>query len=485
MIHTLNAFSSASVMADAIRRRQCSARELLESHLRRIERLNPALNCLVVPDTNRARRDAEEADKRLAAGDASPWLGVPITVKESIDVQGLASTAGVLDRRNHVAAQDALTVARLRAAGAVILGKTNVCTWLADFNADNPVYGRTNNPFDLGRTSGGSSGGSAGLAAGFAAMDLGSDLGGSLRVPAAFCGLHAHRPSETIVPNSGHFPGSTLPNAAAVMAVQGPQTRAAADLELALDAIAGADVGLEVGWKLHLPPPRHERIKDFRIAILPPLSWIPVEAEVRSALDRVAAELSNAGARVLVAQPELDMAESYALFRSMMAVMVSSRWPAERRARVAASKLAGGARFAAAEAHGFQASSGDYLMFHGQRETLRAAWRAFFHNFDLLLTPATLGVAFEHTTVPTAERQLNIDGQPVDFDYMSFYTGLSNLPGHPATAFPAGLSKAGLPIGLQAIGPFLEDRTPIRFAQLFEEISGGFTPPPGYDAELL
>jgi amidase len=485
-VNDLDAFSSAERMMRALRRRECSARELLEAHLRRIERYDPALNSIVVRDVDRARRDAVAADARLARGDAAPWLGVPITVKESIDVESLPSTAGVPQRRGHVAQRDAPTIARLRAAGAVVIGKTNVCTWLADFTADNPVYGRTNNPFDFSRTPGGSSGGSASLAAGLTAMDLGSDLGGSLRVPAAFCGLWGHRPSETAVANSGHFPGSSLPNAASVMAIQGPQTRSAIDLELALDAIAGPDTGMDAGWKLRLPAARHERLKDFRIAILPPQSWLPVDSQIQIALDRLARDLAALGATVRHHQPPgIDPEESYALFRTMMAVMVSIRWPAERRAEVASRKRASGERFQAAEARGIEATASDYLIWHEQREIIRAAWREFFRDFDLLLTPATLGPAFQHTDVPPGERKLNIDGREVEFDYTSFYPGLSNLPGHPATAFPAGLNDSGLPLGLQAIGPFLEDRTPIRFAQLVEEEFGGFVPPAGYSGELL
>ena len=235
---------------------------------------------------------------------------------------------------------------------------------------------------------------------------------------------------------------------------------------------------MDAGWTLHLPPSRHERLKDFRIAILPPQPWLAVDREIQSALDCMGGDLSRLGAQVRPAQPPgLDLVECYALFRSMMAVMVSIGWPAERCAEVAAQKLAGGERFQAAEARGLKATSSDYLIWHGQREIYRAAWRDFFRDFDLLLTPATLTTAFEHTTAPTYERRLIINGRETEFDYMSFYPASANLPGHPATAFPAGLNAGGLPIGLQAIGPFLEDRTPIRFAQLLEKEFGGFTPP--------
>jgi amidase len=188
---------------------------------------------------------------------------------------------------------------------------------------------------------------------------------------------------------------------------------------------------------------------------------------------------------VRVIQPAgLDLVASYELFRSMMGAMVSSRWPAEHREQVVAGKLASGERFQIAEARGLKATSADYLIWHEQRETLRAAWREFFRDWDVLLTPATLTPAFQHTSVPPADRRLCIDGREMEFDYMSFYPGLSNLPGQPATAFPAGLTGTGLPIGLQAIGPFLEDRTPIGFAQLLEQEFGAFSPPPGYSGAL-
>jgi len=479
-------FSSAIAMRRALKLKQISASELLELHLKRVAKFDASLNSIVVKDFERAQSAAREADKYLAAGDERPLLGVPITIKESLDVEGLPSTAGVEARRGHAAARDSRTVARIRAAGAVILGKTNVCTWLADYQSDNPVYGRTNNPWNLSRTSGGSSGGSATVAAGLAAIDIGSDLGGSIRVPPAFCGLWGHRPSDTAVCSSGHFPGSDYPNVAVTMAIQGPQARSAHDCEVALDVMAGPDVGMDAAWKLNLPPARHDNLRAFRIAALPAPSWLPVDSQIVNAFAKTVEVLKQAGATVQELAPPLgDLRHYYALFRSMMAAIVSVHWPAKLREQGIDEKLSSGDEFMAADARGLNATSAQYIQWHELREKYRCAWRSFFEQWDILLTPMTLTPAFKHTSIPTIDRMLDVGSIQVPFDNMSFYPGLPTLAGHPATAFPAGFTSDGLPIGLQAIGPFLEDRTPLRFAQFYEDLTGGFRQPTDFAANTF
>jgi amidase len=228
--------------------------------------------------------------------------------------------------------------ARLKTAGAAIMGKTNVPPMLADWQSSNPVYGRTGNPWDPTRTPGGSSGGSAAaLAAGLSPLEFGSDIGGSIRVPAAFCGVYGHRPSETAMPRSGQFPYPPMPNAAVVMGVQGPMARSAEDLELALDVAAGAETGEDVAWRLTLPAARHERLEDFRVAVLPPLAWVPVDREVEGALDALAARLGRLGCQVKSAQPGAlgDFRRHYALYLTLLAAVTLARVPPEqRRARV-------------------------------------------------------------------------------------------------------------------------------------------------------
>src|SRR5438093_8249687 len=244
MSDRIDAYATATEMLAALRARRVSAVELLDLHMRRIARHNPALNAIVEPDFDRARRDAEAADARIARGEEGPLLGLPMTLKESINVRGLRTTAGMEMWKDFRSEHDAPVTTRVKAAGAVIMAKTNVPQMLADWQSANPVHGRTNNPWDLARTPGGSTGGgAAALAAGLTPLEFGSDIGGSIRVPAVFCGVCGHRPSETAMPRSGQFPYPPMPNAAVVMGVQGPLARSADDLGLALDVAAGPEVG--------------------------------------------------------------------------------------------------------------------------------------------------------------------------------------------------------------------------------------------------
>ena len=486
----MNAFSTCRQMLDALRSRQISASELLASHLSRIGRYDGQLNSIIARQDDRARQDAAAADARLSKLDPSapndkPLLGLPITVKESINVAGTDSTAGVPERVGHPEPHDARTVAKLRAAGAIIIGKTNVCPYLADYIADNPVYGRTVSPWDATRTPGGSSGGSASVAAGLSPLDLATDLGGSIRIPAAFCGLWGHKPSEGAVPYSGHFPGSSLPNAAWLMTAQGPIARSAHDLELVMNILAGPDIGLDAAWQLRLPPPRRRELREFRIAVLPWLAWMPVDGEIVLAMESLLNQVRSAGVVVRTAVPRGldDYQDYYRLCRKMMSALVSSRWPAERRRAAAEDRLRRGSLSHEADAAGFGATASDFLIWHEQREIYRQSYREFFQEFDILLTPTSLVPPFAHPTLPVVDRTFEIDGKIVDFDCLSFYPGVASLVGHGATAFPIGFTRSGLPLGAQAIGPFLEDFTPIRFAQTLEQEFGGFVKPPSLDSE--
>jgi amidase len=266
------------------------------------------------------------------------------------------------------------------------------------------------------------------------------------------------------------------------MAVQGPLARTADDLELALDVIAGPEVGEEVAWRLELPPARGRRLADYRVAVLPSMPWLPVDAEIMAAQERVVATLSGAGARVQEAQPEGfgDVRPYYVLYLSILAALVSTGRPAEERRHQAEQWRSRGGEFDLPWALGLEASASDYVLWFGRRELYRAAYRAFFRDWDVLLAPITLVPAFPHTDAPMPERTLEINGQRVDYNFQLVYPSLANLTGQPATAFPVGFNRAGLPIGLQVIGPNLEDRTPIRFAALVERELGGFRPPPGY-----
>jgi amidase len=485
-------FATATELLAALRARQASATELLEQHRRRIERHNPELNALVEFDFERARRDADAADSRRLRGENAPLLGLPMTLKESINVRGLRTTVGMPMWKDFRSEHDAPVTVRVKGAGAIVMAKTNVPQMLADWQSANPIYGRTNNPWDLSRTPGGSTGGgAAALAAGLTPLEFGSDIGGSIRVPAAFCGVYGHRPSETAMARSGQFPFPPLPNAVALMGVQGPMARSAEDLELALDVAAGPDTGEDVAWQLRLPPARHTRLADFRVAVLPRVSWLPLDDETAAAVDGLAGRLARLGCQVKTTQPDAlgDHVEHFALYLSVLAAMTSARTPIEqRRARLEVMRTRDD-EWSGASQRGIEAGAPDYIGWASRREQYRAAWRAFFREWDVLVAPAFFTTAYPHWDKPTPEtpesyrKTLEINGRPVLEDLGLLYPAVATLAGQPATAFPVGRSRAGLPIGLQAIGPYLEDRTPIRFAALLAREIGGFTPPPRYAAD--
>ena len=492
MSDRVDAFTSATEMLAALRARRVSAVELLDLHVGRIERLNPALNAIVERDFEGARRDAEAADARRGRGDDAPLLGLPMTLKESINVRGLRTTVGMPSWKDFRSEHDAPVTARVKGAGAAVMAKTNVPPMLADWQSNNPVYGRTNNPWDLSRTPGGSTGGgAAALAAGLTPLEFGSDIGGSIRVPAAFCGVYGHRPSETAMPRSGQFPFPPMPNAAVVMGVQGPLARSAEDLELALDVAAGPEIGEDIAWRLSIPPARRDRLAEFRVAILPSIDWLPLDAEIAAALDGLSSQLGRLGCRVKAAKPDAlgDHREHYALYLTLLAAVTSARVPAEqRRARVDVMRTRDDEWSRAAQ-RGIESGAPDYVAWGGQRERYRGAWRAFFGEWDVLLAPAFFVPAYPHWDKPWPDtpasiaRTLDVNGEPALEELGLVYPSVATLAGQPATAFPLGLTRGGLPIGLQAIGPYLEDRTPIRFAALVARELGGFTRPPGYDGD--
>lgn len=461
-------FASATEMLAALSSREISSLELTELHIARIERLDPKINAVVVRDFENARARARKADSERAAGAAlGPLHGLPHFIKESTAAQGLPQTAAMPEFAGHIAPADGPVAARVRAAGGVLLGKTNIPPYVADIQSNNDTYGRSLNPWDPARVPGGSTGGgAAAVAAGFAPLEFGSDIGGSIRIPASFCGIYGHRPSETAVTRVGAIPASTHPNITAVMGVQGPLARTAADLELALDVIAGPEAGEDVAWKLELPQARHSRLAAFRVAILPLLDWCPVEDEIVAAQERTASELSRLGATVAVATPAFDLHEHHRDYMAVLNALMTARLSVEER-----------------EAAGFGPPPLliQFLAWMDRREGYREAYRRFFRDWDILLCPTTRLVAFEHDDRPMAQRTSTINGVEVPFAGFLPYSGWATLSGQPSTAFPAGRDSHGLPIGLQAIGPYLEDRTTLRFAALVGEACGGYERPPGFE----
>lgn len=442
-----------------------SAVELLDRAIERILAFDPALNAVVVRDFERARQAALAADDALACGERRALLGVPVTVKEAFDVEGLPTTWGIPGTGQPVAAEDAVLVRRLKAAGAIVIGKTNVALQLADWQSSNPVYGTTNNPWDLARTPGGSSGGSAAaLAAGYVSLDFGSDLVGSLRVPAHFCGVFAHKPTHGLVPMRGSAPPGTpalSADPAVDLAVVGPMARSAADLALALDVVAGPDDAEAIAYRLALPPPRHAALADFRVLVLDEHPLVPTSKVVRMALQRLREGLQHAGCRVHTVSPLLpDLRQVASLWGQLLWAQLGADMPGAEQG----------------------ISHRDWI--HADRVRARIAhrWREFFTQFDVLLCPVSPTPAFPHDHGEMESRRLRIDDREIAYKDQSPWSSIATLTGLPATAMPIGLSEDGLPVGMQIIGPYLEDRTTIAFAGAVERSFGGFVAPPGYRA---
>src|SRR5438270_6111402 len=316
------AYRSATELVEMLANREMSARELLDAAISRIEARDGKINAVVVRDFDRARTAADAADAALAKGQRRPLLGLPMTVKEQFNIAGLPTTWGDPKFKDWKAEVDALAVQRLKAAGAIILGKTNVPSNLRDWQSYNEVYGTTNNPWDLSRSPGGSSGGgAAALAAGFVPLEFGSDIGGSLRAPAHFCGVFSHKPSLDLVPQRGAGPPKTpaIP-VRGDLAVIGPMARSGADLALALAVVAGPDELTEgIGYKLALPPPRHDKLADFRVLVIDAHPLCPTAASITAALNGLADRLAKSGCKVVRESAKLpDLARTTRVYGELL-----------------------------------------------------------------------------------------------------------------------------------------------------------------------
>jgi amidase len=478
-------YGTTKELVDALAARTISALELTDHIIARIEALHAKINAVIVRDFDRGREAARRADAALGRGERRPLLGIPMVVKESFDVAGLPTTWGVPAFKNFVPPEDAVMVARVKSAGAVILGKTNVPLLLGDWQSYNEIYGTTNNPWDLDRTPGGSSGGSsAALAAGFGPLSLGSDIGGSLRVPAHYCGIYAHKPTLNLVAPRGHRVPTTVQRESD-LAVVGPMARSADDLDLALAVTAGPDqAGAGIAYRLALPAPRHEKLSDYRVLVIDDHPLLPTEAAIRAALDRLSQLLVKAGVKVAHASPLLpDLRQSARIYMRLLLAALSERWPQEiyEQEQANAAALKPKDNSLKAERHrGAALSHRDWAAADMERITLRQQWAKVFREWDVVLCPPMPTVAFPHDHSTMAERQIEIDGKHFSFFDQLVWPELATTPGLPATAAPIGLSDGGLPIGVQIVGPYLEDRTPIAFAALMEREFGGFVAPHGY-----
>jgi amidase len=444
-------YLSARALADRIRRRECSAVDVLDAFVERMDQHNPAINAIVSADLDRARAAAAEADRALARGQVvGPLHGVPMTLKDGHDVAGLRTTVGTTTF-DAVPDTDGTVAARLRAAGAIIFGHSNVPPYLMDYRTENPLFGRTRNPWDLDRTPGGSSGGAvAALAAGLTPIEVGSDLAGSLRLPPHFCGVYGLKATEQRVPVTGFFrPPGGGPRPVRVLAALGPLARDLDDLELVLRVIAGPD-----GRDVDVPPVplgarRPRRLTEVRLAVAPALPGTTVDASLRDQVERTAARASDAGAQVIEGLPDLDWTQQR-LFGELLAAVTGAFDPG-------------------ADLSAEHRSLAWYLAALDARDRFAAAWQRFFDSgYDALILPPAATTAFRHDAPPQSHQ-----------GHLAAY---ANFAGLPALTVPAGHDEHHLPVGLQIAGSRWSEMHLLDLAAALEEaaVLPGFTRPPGY-----
>ena len=483
-------YESAAAAADAIRTKQVSSVELTKLMLGRIEKLNPRINAIVTVTAEQALRRAAGADAALAAGKIwGPLHGVPCTIKDAFETEGVRTTAGAPFLKDYVPRQDAPAVARMRAAGMVLLGKTNMPLMAGDVQSYNELFPTANNPWDFSRTPGGSTGGgAAATAAGLGYVTLGSDIGGSIRIPAHFCGLFGHKPTFDVVPVRGHIPpppGAMI--GPADLGVAGPLARSAADLRLALGVLGGPDTENSIAYSWNLPPARKKSIREYKLRYVLDHPLCPVTAEVKERLRAGVDTLRKGGAQLEEGFPDsIDVAGQYKTYLHLLWKMVPPEsllpgTPKEQIEQLRALSPAGddlvlaSAKIAAEDSHRQWAEANE------NRYRIRAAWRRYFHQYDAFLMPTSFVPAFPHDHSPDwFSRVLSTpEGRRRYTDFL-FWSSFAIVSGLPATVAPVGFTKSNLPVGIQILGPWLEDATPIFVAEALEP-EFGFQVPKGFE----
>ncbi len=450
--------------AELVRGGRVSARELLDACVQQYHEHNPALNAVVVTQLERAVADARSLDDAFARrSPLGPLHGLPMTIKECIDWGGTPSTWGDPRHAHYHPAQDADVVGQLRTSGAVLYGKTNVPKHLGAWQAFNEIYGRTNNPWNPERSAGGSSGGSAvSVATGMASLEVGSDIGGSIRWPATHNGVAGLKPSFGLVSPHGHsFPGheGVVDNN-----VVGPIARTVADLELVLPVMAERFV--------QLPPPSKNRLEEFRVGVLLDNPIGRQSAELLALHEVAIAELVGAGITVVEPPAEDFLLRSHEVGLDL--VRAAATGPSDPASSVDVERYATGARdYDALAARAQHITHREWIDLNNERERARLEWRNYFTEVDVLLTPVTPTTAPPHDTERAFnDRKVIVDGVECSLMEQWFWAGLANPTYLPSVAFPVAIAGDGLPVGMQAVGPFMGDRLALRFAALAQEVLG-------------
>jgi len=460
-MHETLLFQSATDAAQAVRRKEVSSRELTEMLLARIDVVNSTVNAVVELQRDVALQEAAAADEASARGeDVRPLHGVPMTIKDSFNVSGLHTTWGNPAFKEFVADSDATVARRLKEAGAIIVGKTNVAFMLGDFGQTaNELYGITNNPWDTTHTPGGSTGGAAAaLSAGMTFLEYGTDLVGSIRIPASFCGVYGLKPSVGIVPLTGFQPPGPPPPPSDMtyMSAVGPLGRSPRDLRTALSVTGGPENQAAKAYSWALSPPRHTRLEDFRVGIVLDHEHAPVSSEVTAPLSNAVDALARAGATVVEGWPDgVDPVQHYQSFGFHVQAFFAFQQPGEDFAKIS-----------------------EFIDHENRRMAARAAWNHYFNDIDVFFCPLNFTPAFPHDPRPFEQRTITTPEGERPYSDQAFWVSHASLTGLPAIAAPIGRTSGGLPVGAQIVGPLYEDNTAITFAELFGDVIGGYEPPP-------
>ena len=460
------AFGSASSLARLIRSRAVSASELLSVYAQRISRLNGPINAVVTTDLERATARAAEADRASARGTSWGSLhGVPVTLKDTQSTKGIRTTAGYPPLSDYVPAADGTIAARLKESGAILLGKTNTALLAYDQQTSNPIFGRTNNPWDLTRTSSGSSGGAAAaLAAGLTALDVGSDAGGSIRVPAHCCGVYALKPTFGLVSQEGHIPDLPgMPRLDWVLSTSGPLARSLEDVALALNVIAGPD-----GKDSTVPPiVRAERgvvePRRLKLAWARTFPGAPVSKEIASSLESLASRLVQSGIHIEEVQPDVSFDEQWQIYQTLS----NATW--RLRAKLGGIKEVDDGEPPPPMDAIIAAKAG--------RDRVIAGWEEFFREWDALLCPPCMTAAYPHSERGSPIR---VDGQDARYDDECRHCYEFNVTGHPALVCPLAITSGGLPIGVQMIAARWADEKLLAIAASLSPHLRPFAPPAAF-----
>ena len=452
----------ATELAAAIRATDIKSRELLELYLDRVERLNGGINAVVTLATDRALAEADAADARTASGaDLPPLHGLPTTIKDAIETEGIRSTGGAVELRDHIPASDAPAVARLRQAGAIVFGKTNLPRWSGDLQSYNEIFGTTNNPWDHSLIPGGSSGGAAAaVAAGLTSFELGTDIGGSVRLPSHCCGTYALKPTFGIVPQRGYLDSVGGGTTDADINVFGPITRSAADLELLMSVLAGPEPARAPAWRVELPPAGPPTLAGRRLAVWLDDPLVPTDHELLGLLRDAADAAASAGAIVTEVRPPVDPAEQIDLFSKLIGSAISVSL-GEHADAVAGSHAA-------------------WLRNDRERAALQSTWADWFGAYDALLTPVMPLPAFEHMQEgDPGTRSVTVNGVQRPYIDTIFWTGMFGVVYLPVAVVPVAQTVGGIPVGMQVVAPHLHDRDAIAIAGALGDVTRGYRVPPG------